>query len=381
MRIVIVLLLLANLTLFAYTRLDSAAAARRCACSEQVQPDKIKLLTPQQVAALGPAEGRGARRRLRRMGPVLRRRAREGARRPRAARARPAAHADARSTSTARSGSTSARSPARRAADRRVGELRAQGVTRHRRRSTPAAASTSCRSASSAPRRRRARTPTSCARQGVPAAKVEPRAADVSRRRCSSSAIRASRCSRGCKDLQPQYLGSDLKIGACRGARADPPRERRRPTSRRRVRCSRNTRRRSTSTSASRASPRSSRRCRARTRRRAAGCCSPVRRARRRLRRVASAARRRRGCRDCRSARSSGSTCSPAARGTGARRARSRARSSPRRAPSATAKLRLDTLGVDDARRARSTRRSGFANAPRTITIRWAVRVYMALAL
>ena len=38
---------------------------------DQVQPDKIKLLTPQQVAALGPLQGRGARRRVRRMGAVL----------------------------------------------------------------------------------------------------------------------------------------------------------------------------------------------------------------------------------------------------------------------------------------------------------------------
>lgn len=56
MRTVLVLLLLANLTLFAYTRLDSAVGGEGVRLAEQVQPDKIRLLTPQQVAALGPAK-------------------------------------------------------------------------------------------------------------------------------------------------------------------------------------------------------------------------------------------------------------------------------------------------------------------------------------
>ncbi len=54
MRTLVILLLLANLTLFAYTRLDSGAG-EGVRLKEQVQPDKIKLLTPQEVAALGPA--------------------------------------------------------------------------------------------------------------------------------------------------------------------------------------------------------------------------------------------------------------------------------------------------------------------------------------
>lgn len=55
MRIVIVLLLLANLTLYAYTRLDTGGGEGML-LQDQIQPDKIKLLTPQQVAALGPAK-------------------------------------------------------------------------------------------------------------------------------------------------------------------------------------------------------------------------------------------------------------------------------------------------------------------------------------
>jgi hypothetical protein len=56
MRILAFLLLLANLSLFAYTRLDSVGAGEGVRLGQQVQPDKVKLLTPQQVAALGPAK-------------------------------------------------------------------------------------------------------------------------------------------------------------------------------------------------------------------------------------------------------------------------------------------------------------------------------------
>ena len=56
MRTVFLLLLFANLTLFAYTQLDRAGSNEAARLAEQVQPDKIRLLTPQQVAALGPAK-------------------------------------------------------------------------------------------------------------------------------------------------------------------------------------------------------------------------------------------------------------------------------------------------------------------------------------
>src|SRR6266446_5134496 len=56
MRILAFLLLLANLTLFAYIRMDSVGAGEGARLAQQVQPDKIKLLAPQQVAALGPAK-------------------------------------------------------------------------------------------------------------------------------------------------------------------------------------------------------------------------------------------------------------------------------------------------------------------------------------
>jgi hypothetical protein len=55
MRIIVALLLLANITLFILTLLpgDSGEGIRM---QQQVQPEKIKLLTPQEVAALGPAK-------------------------------------------------------------------------------------------------------------------------------------------------------------------------------------------------------------------------------------------------------------------------------------------------------------------------------------
>src|ERR1022692_4574150 len=56
MRTLVFLLLLANLTLFGFTKLDSGGSGEAARLSQQVQPDKIKLLTPQQVAALGPAK-------------------------------------------------------------------------------------------------------------------------------------------------------------------------------------------------------------------------------------------------------------------------------------------------------------------------------------
>src|SRR3982074_1824956 len=56
MRTLVFLLLLANLTLFGYIKLDSVGAGEGVRLSQQIQPEKIKLLTTQQVAALGPAK-------------------------------------------------------------------------------------------------------------------------------------------------------------------------------------------------------------------------------------------------------------------------------------------------------------------------------------
>jgi hypothetical protein len=56
MRTLVLLLLAANITLDLYIKLDSVGGGEGVRLSQQVQPDKVKLLTAQQVAALGPAK-------------------------------------------------------------------------------------------------------------------------------------------------------------------------------------------------------------------------------------------------------------------------------------------------------------------------------------
>lgn len=56
MRVILILLLLANAALFALTRLDKVAVGEPQRLAEQVQPDKIKLLTAREVAQLNPAK-------------------------------------------------------------------------------------------------------------------------------------------------------------------------------------------------------------------------------------------------------------------------------------------------------------------------------------
>ena len=56
MRIIVLLLLLANVTLAVYTWIDGMGSGEGFHLAQQVQPDKIAILTPKQVAALGPAK-------------------------------------------------------------------------------------------------------------------------------------------------------------------------------------------------------------------------------------------------------------------------------------------------------------------------------------
>ena len=56
MRTFAALLLAANLAFFAYTELDQMSEGESGRLQRQLFPDKIKLLTPQQVAGLGPAK-------------------------------------------------------------------------------------------------------------------------------------------------------------------------------------------------------------------------------------------------------------------------------------------------------------------------------------
>lgn len=56
MRTVVALLLLANLALAGYFWLDSSSGGEGVRLKQQVRPDAIRLLSPQEVAALGPAK-------------------------------------------------------------------------------------------------------------------------------------------------------------------------------------------------------------------------------------------------------------------------------------------------------------------------------------
>ena len=56
MRTAVLLLIVANVLLFGYARLDRAAHSEAGRLGEQVQADRIRVLTSQQVAALGPAK-------------------------------------------------------------------------------------------------------------------------------------------------------------------------------------------------------------------------------------------------------------------------------------------------------------------------------------
>jgi len=56
MRTVVALLLVANLAMFAWTQLELVSDGESGRLQKQLAPESIKLLTPQQVAGLGPAK-------------------------------------------------------------------------------------------------------------------------------------------------------------------------------------------------------------------------------------------------------------------------------------------------------------------------------------
>src|SRR5690242_14797708 len=56
MRAAVVLLIVLNLALFAYARLDRAAQSEAGRLGEQVAPERIKIVTPREVAAMAPAK-------------------------------------------------------------------------------------------------------------------------------------------------------------------------------------------------------------------------------------------------------------------------------------------------------------------------------------
>jgi hypothetical protein len=56
MRLLVILLLFANIAFFGHTRLERMNEGEPARMANQLQPEKLKLLTPPQVANLGPAK-------------------------------------------------------------------------------------------------------------------------------------------------------------------------------------------------------------------------------------------------------------------------------------------------------------------------------------
>lgn len=56
MRAVVIILILVNVALFGYARVERAAQSEAQRLQNQVQPERIRLLSPQQVATLGPTK-------------------------------------------------------------------------------------------------------------------------------------------------------------------------------------------------------------------------------------------------------------------------------------------------------------------------------------
>jgi SPOR domain len=217
MRTVVLLLIAANLAFFAYTRLDGAAAGDSARLSEQVEPEKIKILTPQQVATLGPAKIAALADVCAEWGPFSD-----------AERAKALADLDSlqlgRLLTQRRVDVDGAfwvnvgPFPNRAIAERRVGELRAQGVTDVS--AVDGGGGQYVVSLGVFRTEQAARTRVDAlARQGqgAIAARVEPRRETYSQTMLVVRDPREPVLAR-IRDLQPQYLGSDLRVGACPAA-------------------------------------------------------------------------------------------------------------------------------------------------------------------
>lgn len=212
MRTVLLLLLLANLTLFAYIKLDSVGAGEAVRLKEQVRPDKITILTPQQVAALGPAKVASLADVCMEWGPLSD-----------ADRTRAVAELDGLQLGrllTQRRVDVDgtwwvnlAPFASRAAAERRAAELRGGGVTDvsvvDAGRGQFAVSLGVFRSEQAA----RARAD-ALAGQGVRNARAEPRGQAVGQTMLVVRDPQASVVAR-VKELQSQYAGSDIKVGSC----------------------------------------------------------------------------------------------------------------------------------------------------------------------
>ena len=212
MRAAIVLLITANFLLFGYMLLDRAGRSEAGRLNDQVQPDRIRILSSQQVAALGPGKVTALADVCVEWGPfsdIDRARAQadlEPLQLGRLVSQRPVG------TDTTWWVNTGPM-PTRNAAERRAAELRAQAiddlsvVDYGRGQFTVSLGLFRAESAANS----RAET---LAARGVPGARVEPRPTGTGQsmlvvRDPSQPAVARL------KELQLQYPGSDLKVGPC----------------------------------------------------------------------------------------------------------------------------------------------------------------------
>ena len=212
MRLVVLLLIAANLAFFAFARLDAAGGGEGARMNEQIDPGKIRLLTPRDMAALGPAKVAALADVCAEWGPF------SDAERTKAmaeldalqlGRLLTQRRVDVDSTYWVSLGPYASKG----AADRRVSELRAQGVTDTSAVDTGRGQYAVSLGVFRTEQAARARME-ALARQGVTTAKVEPRQQTNAQTMLVVRDPREPVVAR-LKELQTQYVGSDLRFGSC----------------------------------------------------------------------------------------------------------------------------------------------------------------------
>lgn len=211
MRIIVLLLLFANITLFAYTKLD-AGGGEGVRLTQQVQPEKILLLSPPEVAALGPSKVAALNDVCVELGPFS-----DGERGRALAELEPLSLGRVLSQKRVDVDGaywvSMSPFPNRAAADKRMGELRAQGV-----RDASVVDVGRGQSAISFGVFRTEGAAVAHAevlgRLGVQLAKVEPRPAALAQTVLVVRDPQQTVVAR-LRELQAQFPGSELKTGAC----------------------------------------------------------------------------------------------------------------------------------------------------------------------
>ena len=209
MRAAVLLLIIANLVLFAYARLDRAAQSEAGRLREQVDPQRIKLLSPQEVAALGRTKVVCAE-----WGPFaeadrLRAQAEIESLAPARLVSQRAVSSDTAYSYWVNLGAMQSRA----AADRRAGELRAQSITDLSVVDYARGAFTVSLGVFRTEAAANARAETLAAR-GVTGALVEPRLQGGTQSMIVVRDAPETLVAR-MKELQPQFAGADLRVGAC----------------------------------------------------------------------------------------------------------------------------------------------------------------------